>query len=383
MDFAFSDEQQMLRDMLARYLDEQYGFDRRMAAVASAEGWRPECWQAFAGELGILSAAFPESLGGLGGGAVENQIVMEAIGRSLVLEPYLSTVVLAGGLLRRAGGALAERFIPGIMAGDVRIAWAQSEVQARSCLHDIETRARREGDAYLLNGHKTVVLDAASATHLLVSARTAGSRRDRDGISLLLVEKNAAGIRTRDYPTVDGGRAAEVWFDDVRVPASALLGAEGRGMDLLEPVYDEALVALCGEAVGVMQRMLADTVAYAKERRQFGVPIGSFQALQHRMVDMHIHIEQAAALTWMAVMQLDAPARERGMAASAAKVRIGKALKAVGQGAVQIHGGMGITEELAVGHYFKRATVIEQQFGSVDHHVRRYGELAGESSHES
>ncbi|MBO3276092.1 acyl-CoA dehydrogenase family protein [Pseudomonas schmalbachii] len=383
MDFRFSDEQQMLRDMLARYLDEQYGFDKRMAAVGSAQGWRPECWQAFAGELGILAAAFPESFGGLGGGAIENQIVMEAFGRSLVLEPYLSTVVLGGGLLKHAGGELAERIIPAIVAGDVRIAWAQGEAGSRHCLHDIDVRARRSGDAYVLSGHKTVVLGAPWATHLLVTARTSGERRDRDGISLLLVERNAAGIRTQDYPTVDGGRASEVWFDDVRVPACALIGEQDNGLPLLETVFDEAVLALCAEAVGVMQKMLADTIAYAKERKQFGVPIGSFQALQHRMVDMHIHIEQASALTWLAAMQLDAPARERARAASAAKVRVGRALKAVGQGAVQIHGGMGITEELAVGHYFKRATVIEQQFGSVDHHLRRYAGLAGEVSHES
>ncbi|MCY1286644.1 Acryloyl-CoA reductase (NADH) [compost metagenome] len=383
MDFQLSDEQQMLRDLLARYLDEQYGFDRRMAAVASPHGWRPECWQAFAGELGILSAAFPEAQGGLGGGAVENLIVMEAFGRALVLEPYLSTVVLGGGLLKRAGGAVAETFVPNIMAGEVRIAWAQDEVQSRYCLHDVQLAARRDGDAFVLSGHKTVVLGAPGASHLLVSARSAGQRRDRAGISLLLVDKASAGIRTQDYPTVDGGRAAEVWFDEVRVPAANLIGAEGEGLALLETVFDEALLALCAEAVGIMQKMLDDTVAYAKERRQFGVPICAFQALQHRMVDMHIHIQQATALTYLATLQLGGTPRERAMAASAAKVRVGKALRAVGQGAVQIHGGMGITEELAVGHYFKRATVIEQQFGSVDHHLRRYGELAGETVHES
>ncbi|MFV3371282.1 acyl-CoA dehydrogenase family protein [Pseudomonas sp. NY15435] len=383
MDFQFSDEQQMLRDMLERYLDEQYAFDKRMAAVASAPGWRPECWQAFASELGILAAALPESLGGLGGSATEHLIVMEAFGRALVLEPYLPTVVLGGGLLARVGGDIAARIVSGIASGDVRIAWAQSETQGRYCLHDIQTRARRDGDSYVLSGHKTVVLGAPWATHLLVSVRTAGERLDREGISLLLVDRNTVGIRTQDYPTVDGGRAAEVWFDDVRIPAAALLGTQDHGLELLEPVFDEVVVALCAEAVGVMRKMLADTVAYAKERTQFGVPIASFQTLQHRMVDMHLHIEQASALTWLAAMKLDASPRERSMAASAAKVRIGKALRAVGQGAVQIHGGMGIAEELAVGHYFKRATVIEQQFGSVDHHVRRYDALAGEVCHES
>ncbi|AYC34072.1 pimeloyl-CoA dehydrogenase small subunit [Pseudomonas cavernae] len=383
MDFQFSDEQQMLRDMLARYLDEQYDFEQRMKAVSSAEGWRPACWQAMASELGILSAAFPEALGGLGGGAVENLIVMEAFGRALALEPYLATVVLGGGLLKRAGGALAEAVIPQIMAGEVRIAWAQGEVQSRHCLHDVQLTAHRDGDAFVLNGHKTVVLGAPSATHLLVSARSAGQRLERDGISLLLVDKASAGIRSQDYPTVDGGRASEIWFDAVRVPATALIGEQDQGLVLLEAVFDEAVVALCAEAVGIMQKMLDDTVSYARERKQFGVAIGTFQALQHRMVDMHIHIQQASALTYLATMQLDGSARERAMAASAAKVRVGQALRAVGQGAVQIHGGMGITEELAVGHYFKRATVIEQQFGSVDHHLRRYGVLAGEAVHES
>ncbi|TDF83867.1 acyl-CoA dehydrogenase family protein [Pseudomonas sp. H9] len=383
MDFTFSDEQQMLRDMLARYLDEQYDFDSRMKAVASADGWRPGCWQAFASELGILSAAFPEEQGGLGGGAVDNLIVMEAFGRALVIEPYLSTVVFAGGLLKRSPGALASDIIPRIMAGEVRIAWAQSEAQSRYCLHAVQLSAQRDGDAFVLNGHKTLVLDAPFATHLLVSVRSAGQRRDRDGISLLLVDKASAGLRTQDYPTVDGGRAAQVWFEDVRVPAANLIGAEGQGLALIEAVFDEALLAQCAEAVGIMQKMLDDTVAYAKERRQFGIPIGSFQALQHRMVDMHIHIQQASGLTYMATLKLAGTPHERAMAASAAKVRVGKALRAVGQGAVQIHGGMGITEELAVGHYFKRATVIEQQFGSVDHHLRRYSELAGEAAHES
>ncbi|MBM7061866.1 acyl-CoA dehydrogenase family protein [Pseudomonas sp. UL073] len=377
MDFTFSDEQQMLRDLLARYLDEQYGFDKRMAAVNSAEGWRPACWQAFAHELGILAAGFPEELGGLGGGSTENLIVMEAFGRALVLEPYLSTVVLGGGVLKRVGGESAAHLIAQIGAGEVRIAWAQYEAQSRYCLHDVQLSARRDGDSYVLNGNKTVVLDAPYATHLLVSVRTAGERRERNGISLLLVEQGADGLRRQDYPTVDGGRAAELFFDNVRVPASALLGAQDQGLELLEVVFDEALVALCAEGVGIMQRMLADTVAYAKERKQFGVPIGTFQALQHRMVDMYIHIEQASALTYLANLKLSESPVERARAASAAKVRVGKALKAVGQGAVQVHGGMGITEELAVGHYFKRATVIEQQFGSVDHHLRRYGELAG------
>lgn len=379
MNFQLSDEQQMLRDLLTRYLDEQYGFDRRLAAVADA-GWRPECWQAFADELGILAASLPEEQGGLGGGAVENMIVMQAFGQALVLEPYLSSVVIGGGLLKRVGGEQAEALLPRLATGELRIALAQAETQSRYCLHDVATRAQRDGDDIILDGHKSVVLDAPSATHLLVVARSAGTQREHGGISLLLVDKTTRGLRLLSYPTVDGGRAADVWFERVRVPASALIGGEGEGLALLEPVFDEALVMLCAEGVGVMQKMLADTLAYARERRQFGVAIGSFQALQHRLVDMHIHIEQAQALTQIAVIRLDSSPRARARAASAAKVRVGQALRAVGQGAVQVHGGMGLTEELAVGHYFKRATVIERQFGSVDHHLRRFGELAEEQA---
>ena len=385
MHFERSEEQRMLSDLLSRYLAEHYSFEQRMRAVGSTEGWRPECWQTLANQLGILAAAFPESYGGLGGGALENQIVMQAFGHALVLEPYLGTVVIGGGLLKRVGGELAEALIPRIIAGEVRIACAHGERQSRYCLHDIKTRASASpdgaGHGYVLNGHKTAVMAAPNATHLLVTARTAGEQRDLDGVSLLLIDKLSPGVRCQDYPTVDGGRAADVWFDNVAVSADAVIGQAGDGLLLLEHVFDEALVALCAEAVGGMQKMLADTLAYARERKQFGVSIGSLQVLQHRMVDMHIHIEQSQALTHVASLKLAAPARERAMAASAAKVRVGKALKFVGQAAVQIHGGMGITEELAVGHYFKRATVIEQQLGSVDHHLRRYGELAAGATH--
>ena len=376
MDFELTMEQKLLQDSLQCFLDKHYGFAQRMEAVNSAEGWRPQCWEALAEDLGVLGASFAEEHGGLGGGLLENLLVMQAFGGALVVEPYLSTVVIGGGLLRRVGGGEAQRLIPLIIAGDLRIALAQREEQGRDCLHDVACRAQREAEGYRLNGKKCLVLGAPWASHLLVSARTAGTSRDRDGISLFLVENDARALRRLDYPTVDGSRAADIHFDNLWVPQSALLGPEGQGLALLQGVLDEARLAHCAEAVGCMQRMLADTLAYARERRQFGVPIGSFQVLQHRMVEMHIQIEQTLSLTYLAAMRALASPADLALAACAATAQAIKALRFVGQAAVQIHGGMGITEELALGHYFKRATVMEQQFGSLDQHVRRYASLA-------
>jgi alkylation response protein AidB-like acyl-CoA dehydrogenase len=372
MDFSFSDEQSMLRDTLARFLADRYDFDTRRRIVASEAGWRPDYWKAFAEELGILGAAFSEDHGGLGGGAVETMIVMEELGKGLVVEPYLGTVVLGGGLLKHAGGALAEELIPQIIEGALVGAFAYAEPTGRYDLADLSTTAKRNGDGWTLDGRKAVVVGAPWATHLFVTARTAGGRRDREGVSVFLVEKAASGVATRDYPTVDGRRASEIAFDGT--PAR-LIGEADAGLPLVEQVVDEAIAAVCAEAVGCMRRLHAGTLDYARQRKQFGRAIADFQVLQHKMVDMFMALEQSVSMTYMATLKLGEPEAERAKAASAAKASVAKACRLVGQSAIQIHGGMGMTDELDIGHAFKRATIIEGLFGDLDHHLKRYEAL--------
>jgi alkylation response protein AidB-like acyl-CoA dehydrogenase len=375
MDFNLSEEQVLLKDSLAAFLRDRYDYDARRAAVASAEGWRPEIWTAFAEALGLLGAAFPEALGGFGGGAVEIGLIMEAFGEHLVVEPYLGTVVIGGGLLELSGHALASEIAESIIAGQTRMAFAWTEPQGRYDLHDLTTTARRDGAGWRLNGHKAVVVGAPWATHLVVTARTGGARRDREGVSAFLVEADAPGISRRDYPTIDGGRASEIAFDAVALGPEALIGPADGGLPLLEEIADRATAALCAEAVGVIRRLQTGTVDYARQRRQFGRPIGEFQALQHRMVDMFMAVEQSVSMSLLATLKLSAPASERTRAVSAAKVQIGEACRFVGQGAIQIHGGIGMTQDLPIGAWFKRATILETEFGGVDHHLSRFEAL--------
>jgi len=372
MDFSFTEEQTLLRDTVGAYLADNYDFDKRRAAVASAAGWRPEVWKVLAEDLGILGASFSEEQGGLGGGPTEVMVVMEEFGKALVVEPYLGTVVIGGGFLRRAGGKAADDLIGDLIGGTARFAFAWGEPQARYCLHDLAVTARKEGAGYVLNGAKSVVVGAPFATHLIVTARTGGARRDTGGVSVFVVDKTANGVITRDYPTVDGGRASEVTFENVSVGAEALIGGEGEALPMVNQVVDEAVAAVCAEACGVLRRLHEGTLEYTRQRKQFGAPIASFQVLQHRMVDMFIQVEQAVSMTYMAHIKLGEADGERAKAVSAAKVQIGRACKFVGQNAIQLHGGMGMTDEMAIGHYFKRATLIEGVFGSVDHHLARY-----------
>jgi len=371
MDFNFTDEQSMLRDTVASYLADHYSFDQRRAMLAKEPHWSPAIWKAFAEELGILGAPFSEELGGLGGGPVENLIVMQEMGKALVVEPYLGTVVIGGGFLKHSGYAGAEALIGQIIAGEAIFAFAYAEPQGRYNLADLKTTAKKDGGAYVLNGHKAVVIGGAYATHLIVTARTAGGQRDAEGISVFIVPKDAAGVTTRDYPTVDGFRASEVILENVKVDASALVGPENHALQLIEKVVDEAIVATCAEACGVLAKLHEGTLDYTRQRKQFGQPISAFQVLQHRMVDMFIQVEQSVSMTYMATVKLTED-HERSKAAAAAKVQIGKACKFVGQNAIQLHGGMGMTDEMAIGHYFKRATMIEAAFGSTDHHLARY-----------
>jgi alkylation response protein AidB-like acyl-CoA dehydrogenase len=372
MDFNFTEEQTMLRDTVARFVSQAYDFDKRRAIITSATGWSADNWRVFAEELGILGAPFSEDLGGLGGGAIENMIVMEEFGKGLVVEPYLGTVVIGGGFLKAAGGDVAADVIGQIIEGKATLAFAWAERQGRFNLADILTTAKKDGDGWVINGAKSVVIGAPWASHLIVTARTSGGQRDAGGVSVFLVDKADAGVATRDYPTVDGLRASEITFENAR---ATLLGEADAGLPLVEQVVDEAIAALCAEACGAMKIAHADTVDYARTRKQFGVPIASFQVLQHRMVDMFMAYEQSVSMTYMVTLKLGESALERAKAASAAKVQIGKAGRLIGQDAVQIHGGMGMTEELRVGHYFKRLTMIETTFGGVDHHLKRYAAL--------
>ncbi len=375
MDFNFTEEQTMIRDSLSRLIREQYDFDTRRKVVESEAGWRPEMWAQFA-ELGLLMAPFSEEDGGLGGGPIDAMVVMEEFGKGLVVEPYVPSVVCGGGFLKRGSDAQKEEYLSGIMSGEAIFAFAYAEPRGRYNLADLETTAKRDGSGFVLNGHKAVVIGAPWATHFIVTARTSGDRRDRNGVTVFVVAKDAQGVSTRDYPTVDGRRASEVYFENVAVGAESVIGDVDNGLPLVELVSDEAIAALCAEACGAMKVAHDMTVEYSRQRKQFGVAIGKFQVLQHRMVDMFMEHEQSISMTYMATLKLDEDEVTRKKAASAAKVRIGQAGRFVGQESIQIHGGMGMTDELAVGHYFKRLTMIDAEFGNVDHHLKRYTALS-------
>lgn len=376
MDFNFTEEQGMIRDSLARLIREQYDFDTRRGVVESEAGWRPEMWAQFA-ELGLLMAPFSEDDGGLGGGPIDAMIVMEEFGKGLVVEPFVPSVVCGGGFLKHGGtDAQKEEHLTAIMGAESTFAFAYAEPRGRYNLADLETTAKKDGSGYVLNGHKAVVIGAPWADKLIVTARTGGDRRDTSGVSVFIVDKGAKGVTTRDYPTIDGRRASEVYFENVSVGADALIGEADNGLGLVERVVDEATAAVCAEAMGAMGVAHAMTVEYSRQRKQFGTPIGKFQVLQHRMVDMFMEHEQSISMTYMATLKLGEDDVTRKQAVSAAKVRIGQAGRFVGQQAIQIHGGMGMTDELAVGHYFKRLTLIDSEFGNVDHHMRRYTNLS-------
>jgi alkylation response protein AidB-like acyl-CoA dehydrogenase len=371
MDFKLSKEQELLRDGLAKFLSTRYGLEKSRAAAKTGAGWQPDVWAGFANELGILGAALPEEVGGIGGGPVEIMIIAEALGYALVVEPYVDTVVVAGGLLRRAGGEPAGTLLERIVDGTAVVVLAATEAASGDNWMEVATTAERDGDGWVLRGAKVVAASAPLATHLLVTARTAA------GISLFAVELGSAttGLEAHHYRTIDDRRASDLVFDGLRVPAEALLGDEGDAWPSLAQARDEGATAICAEAVGCMRKVVADTVDYAKQRHQFGQPIGAFQALQHRMVDMYMELEQSVAAMYLAVMNLEADPDVRARAVSAAKATIGRAARLIGQEAVQLHGGMGMTEELAIGHYFKRLTALQYEFGSTDYHTKRYAAL--------
>ena len=375
MDFDLSEAQSAIQHSLRRWLANNYDFGQRRAVAQSAEGFSREAWAAYA-ELGLLMLPFSEADGGLGGNAVDTMVVLEALGAALALEPYLPTVVVAGSLVADLGtGALRNELLGGISTGTLLATLAHQEAGVRYNRRRVATTARREGDGHVLTGHKAVVLGAPSANRLLVSARTSGAPDEAAGITLFVVDPHAAGVAIEGYANHDAQRAGEVTLSNVKVGADAVLGPVGGALPAIERAIDRGIAGLCAEAVGIMATLNTATLDHLKQRKQFGVPIGNFQALQHRMVDMVIATEQSRSLAMLAALKADSddPA-ERSRAVSGAKAYIGEALRKVGQDAVQMHGGMGVTDELMAAHCFKRLTMIDATFGNADHHLGRFSD---------
>ena len=373
MDFRYSEEQLALQDTLQRFITRDYDFERRRALARSPLGFSAEAWARYA-ELGLLALPFPEEFGGLGGSGVDVMAVMEQVGQGLLLEPYLSTVVLCGGLIRDAASEPIKRSIlPQIAAGKLQLALAAYEASGRYDLARIACTAVETGGGWTLSGRKAVVLDAPSADYFLVSARSAGQVSDPEGVSLFLVPRNAAGVTTFPYPTQSGGRAADLQLTNVS--PQAVIGMPGQALGLIERAVDAAIAALCAEALGIVTALNQATLNYLKTRKQFGVPIGAFQALQHRMAEMIIAAEQARSMAIIAAVHVDVvDVAKRRRAISGAKAYMGQAARFVGQQAVQLHGAMGVVDDLIVSHYFKRLTMIDMSLGDTDFHLARFSD---------
>jgi pimeloyl-CoA dehydrogenase small subunit len=378
MDFDLSEEQRLLKESVDGLLTDSYDFEQRKKYMKEKGGWSKAVWGKLA-EQGLLGLPFAEEDGGFGGGGVETGIVMEALGKALVLEPYLATVVVGGGFLRHGGSAEQKAvYVPGIVDGSKTFAFAQLETNSRYDLHDVATTAKKKGGAYVIDGEKFVVLNGENADTLIVTVRTKGERRDKSGVGVFLVPANAKGVTKKSYPTQDGLHAADISFTGVEVGADAAIGDPENALPLIERVVDDARIALCAEAVGLMDESLKTTVEYIKTRKQFGVAIGTFQSLQHRASDMFVALEQARSMSMFATMAMDFDdPKERAKAIAAAKVQIGKSGKYVGQQSIQLHGGIGMTQEAKIGHYFKRLTMIENTFGDTEYQTRRVSEGGG------
>jgi len=373
MDFNLTREQQMLSDVVQSFVAKEYTFQTRKGILESSDGWSRNVWSKLA-EMGLLGLQVPEEYGGMGSASIEMLLTMTALGRGLLLEPYLQSAVLATSLIRDLGSRGQKESLLQPMASGDRIAVpAHAERGSRYDLSRVTTSAVRKGDGFSLTGRKTVVLHAAAADVLLVSARTAGNPDAEAGVCLFAVKRDAAGVSLQSYPTLDGQRGADVILKDVRLPGEALLGPEGGAFPAIAAACDLGIAALCAEAVGALEAIFQATVDYTKTRKQFDVPIAHFQALQHRMADMMIHVEQAKSMSYLAAMRCAEPdPAVRGRAMSAAKVLVGQACRRVGQEAIQLHGGMGMTDELSVSHYFRRLTAIELSLGDTEHHLERF-----------
>lgn len=371
MHLSLNEEQQLLKDSVARFVEENYSIERLRRLRDSAENLDRERWQQFA-ELGWLALPFSEDDGGFGGTAIDMMVLMEQLGRGPVTEPYLANIVVCGGLLQRASAEQRARLVPGLLGGEAQWAFAFAEPRGRYNLADISLTASADGEGFRLDGEKIAVLNGPAADWLLVSARTAGDRRDSDGVSLFAVESSSAGVSRRDYPLVDGSRGADIRFDNVAVPAEAMIGEAGAALSLIEDAVAEAIVAMGAEALGAMEALLEQTVEYTKTREQFGQPIGRFQALQHRMADMYLACQSMRSLLYYAAIMRKEGRPEAAQAASALKVKLGDAGRFVSQQAVQLHGGIGMTDELGVSHYLKRLLLLNTLFGDSEHHLNRY-----------
>ncbi|MFZ6844909.1 acyl-CoA dehydrogenase family protein [Undibacterium sp. RuTC16W] len=369
MDFSLTQEQQQFADAIKRWVAKDYNFEHRKKIIESPAGVSDSAWAALA-ELGAMALPIPEDQGGFNGNAIDMMIVMQELGRGIVIEPYFATV-LGAEFLKLAG--THTDILEQVAGGEVKLAAALAEKQSRHDLFDIATTATKNTDGFILNGTKTVVLHGAQADQLIVSARSSSAQRDTAGISLFLVDTGSAGISRRDYRTIDGYRAADISFNQVQVPASALIGAESAGWEILDAASDYGVTLLCAEAVGVIEAITNATLDYLKTRQQFGVPIGKFQVLQHRMAEMFMEMEQARSMATLAAVKVSSSnVEERRRTVSAAKARVGQAARFVGQNAVQLHGGMGVTNELPAAHMFKRLTIIELSLGDTDHHLARF-----------
>ncbi len=372
MDLSYTDEQILLRDSVTKFIDDNYAIDQRKKLAESDDGFSRDNWKQFA-ELGWLAMPFAEEDGGIGGNAIDTMLVMEEFGKGLVVEPFLPTVVMAGTAISEFGNAAQkEEILTGIIDGSLLATVAYAEEQSFHELASVATTAKKDGDFYEINGTKSVVLNAATADKIVVIARTSGEERDEAGLTAFIVDADADGIERQDYPTVDGLRASEVTFKGAKVPAENIVGEEGQGFDVITKVSNRAILALSAEAVGAMEKLYTSTIEYTKQREQFDHPLADFQVLKHRMTEMFMEHSLAKSLTMKATMLETQGAEDTQRTIHALKFLIGKSSRFVGQNAVQLHGGMGMTEELAIAHYFKRLMVIDSQFGNTDHHLERF-----------
>ena len=375
MNFDFTEEQTLLNNMVTSFVRDNYDWETRCSIVKTEEGWKQENWSQFA-ELGLLGVPFSEDHGGLGGSPTDLMIVMEQFGKGLVVEPYLPSVILAGGLITNLGSKeQTDQIVPKIISGDQRYVFAYAEHQSRFDLFDVKTSAAKDGDSYVINGLKSVVFGAGAATHIIIAARTSGDQRSKKGITLFMTEIGSEGITLQNYPTIDEYRASEVIIENLKVSKDAILGKVDEAYDIIEEEVDKSTIAACSEALGILEVLKDTTTDYCKNRKQFGQPISKNQVIQFRLVDMMMEYEQAKSILYMAITSDLSNPDERRKTVSALKSRMGKAIKFVGENAIQLHGGMGMTEEYMISHYFKRATMIGVLFGNVDYHMKRFIEL--------
>ena len=375
MDFSLSEEQQLLKDSITQFVDKDYQFDIRQKNVSSDLGYSSEFWKTFA-DLGWLGMPFSEEDGGYNGGPTDLMVIMESLGRGLVVEPYIPNVVLAGGLISRLGSSEQKsNLLPKIISGENQMSVAFSEPQSRFNLSDVITSAKKDSDNYILDGYKSVVMNGPSSNFIIIVARTSGKQLEKKGLTLFLLDPSLEGVSLRNYSNVDGSKASEVTLESVTVSSSTMLGKEGEAYNSLEEVIDLATLAISAEAIGIMEKMNEITLEYTKTREQFGETLSSFQALQHRMVDTFMAYEQTKSLLLMCAAKLTDKTEDASKSVSALKYQVGIAAKHVGEESVQLHGGMGVTDETNIGHYFKRLTTIRAIFGNTDYHLKRYSDL--------